>query len=726
MAKNLINDYPYTNMTYQNVDWLVEIVSKLVEKGKDNGEIKADDEVNAAYGQFINNYPYTNMTYQNIDWWINKVREIGAEQVKLIAQMETLQADVKNVVEKLGDKPDKLTTPEVVYATDNSTPPKTVGIRYTENAGEEGTIVMRDGIGSIAVPTAQDAQQAVPLEQMQAADNELNNKIEALDASTESALAGKVDKVTTGNKVYGTDNTGKQTTYSQASGQPTRYTLILRDANGCAKVADPVTDNDAATKKYVDSLPTGGGWTTVIDKTWTSDIKTANTIEFVDIPQSYVRPIQAMRIALWHDTPQVGAVYMDGVQLVLYAASENATTIDDYFPLANISDYFTSKDTTTATVDFVATQQDSLFIGGRWDDGTNISYGLARFKDANGNNVVPVPTDPAAILNTSKITNVDAAETAVNWTINAYLPNRTHKIYDYVDTPQTKTLTYATFNGKLDQKMTLPPDSSAAYTYILATAYEGATPATILPNMTKAQLDAFFSNASMNYVPDPYDITYTGSTYDELDSTLARYTANYSLSSGATFSITCYPVDTANTYGLKMYGRGNAGYVQISGTMQSTTRALQQVATITTNDYYNSDHTSNVVSQVITTDDTTNLPIGCFVCPRDTDNLIWVNQMEIEYSTTTPVSYKSFAEINVDVIDETFITKGTKRIDNNKYTSFNQKNILLKGSADDKRYNTIPNGYPAQIGFNVPYSTSAGTTETKIYAGSRLIVQIQY
>ena len=71
MAKNLINDYPYTNMTYQNVDWLVDIVSKLVEKGKDNGEIKADDEVAAAYDQFINNYPYTNMTYQNIDWWIN-------------------------------------------------------------------------------------------------------------------------------------------------------------------------------------------------------------------------------------------------------------------------------------------------------------------------------------------------------------------------------------------------------------------------------------------------------------------------------------------------------------------------------------------------------------------------------------------------------------------------------------------------------------------------------
>lgn len=582
MAKNLINDYPYTNMTYQNVDWLVEIVSKLVEKGKDNGEIKADDEVNAAYGQFINNYPYTNMTYQNIDWWINKVREIGAEQVKLIAQMETLQADVDNIVDKFGDKVDKLTTAETVYATDNSTPPKTVGIRYTENAGEEGTIVMRDGIGSIAVPTAQDAQQAVPLEQMQQADAELNNKIEALDAETESALSNKLDKVTTANQIYGTNSLGQQTTYSQIAGQATQYTIPLRDVNGCVKVATPVDDNDAATKAYVDEFA-GGGWVTIIDKTWTEDATTKYNI-VIDIPTEYQKQMSAIRMTYYNDTPQAGAVY--NPQIVNIGLVDGEKKAMSFMYTGNI---LPTKDSTDITVDFTSNAYDLPFNSSGYYDSNVDSYGMMRFKDSSGNYIEPIPTNPNAILNTSKITKamINGSEDTVNWTIDSYLPNRTH-----------------------------------------------------------------------------------------------------------TFS---YPQSSANP----------------------------TVVTFKSNDYYNSEHSTYIISQVIETSDSTNLPVGSFVCNQDS-SLLWVAGISIKFSSTTPVSYKNVVTRQAVVVGESIqVIAGSETLQH-AMTSFNSSvngNPLPSGYA---YYSGLKDGYPTKINIIPSASTSSGVTAQKIYAGSRIVVQAQY
>lgn len=65
-----------------------------------------------------------------------------------------------------------------------------------------------------------------------------------------------VSKVTTKAIVYGTDSTdGSQKTIAWDT-VPSSNTIVRRDSGGHVRTADPVADNDAATKAYVDSKKT--------------------------------------------------------------------------------------------------------------------------------------------------------------------------------------------------------------------------------------------------------------------------------------------------------------------------------------------------------------------------------------------------------------------------------------------------------------------------------------
>lgn len=93
-------------------------------------------------------------------------------------------------------------------------------------------------------------------------------------------LDAKVDEVTTANKVYGTDNSWNQTTYTVAT-NATASTIPVRGGNGVVSVWTPTANTHATTKKYVDDaiavIPEPGNWSLTIQKNWTTITPTGGT-----------------------------------------------------------------------------------------------------------------------------------------------------------------------------------------------------------------------------------------------------------------------------------------------------------------------------------------------------------------------------------------------------------------------------------------------------------------
>ena len=71
--------------------------------------------------------------------------------------------------------------------------------------------------------------------------------------ATASDISGKVNETNTANKVYGTDNSGNQTTYDVANASNVGGAVAKYDASGRLKTATPSASDDATNKDYVDS-----------------------------------------------------------------------------------------------------------------------------------------------------------------------------------------------------------------------------------------------------------------------------------------------------------------------------------------------------------------------------------------------------------------------------------------------------------------------------------------
>lgn len=79
------------------------------------------------------------------------------------------------------------------------------------------------------------------------------NYLSGVTSSVQTQLNNKVDKTSAAKKVYATDSSGNQTTISYSNTINASY-IVQRDANAQVIVPEvPVTDENAASKKYVDS-----------------------------------------------------------------------------------------------------------------------------------------------------------------------------------------------------------------------------------------------------------------------------------------------------------------------------------------------------------------------------------------------------------------------------------------------------------------------------------------
>ena len=635
-----INDYPYTNMTAQNIDWLIKAVVDLIHEGKTDEEIKNAPGISEAYGAFCNAYPYTNMTMQNIDWLISSVRELYDKEAtleetvtKIEAQMATLQVDVDNIVDKFGDKVDKTTEPSKIYGTDSDGMP----FLYTQTATETTlySVPLRNKNGAIVAAAAQQGDEVVNLTQM------------------DTALDGKVNT-------------------SSVNKNPTGNTIAQRTSIGTLKAATPQADDELATKKYVDdaikTAPTGG-WVTVIDKTWTED-ETNSTIS-IDIPAEYQKAMSELRLTYYNDTPQAGAVYSNPiVQARLYDGEREASFI-------YTGPILPTKDTKEFNVDWIST-------------GYNDVDNLRAFKDASGVYDKGIPTSNAmAPLNQSTITYADSQKN-----LDALLENRTHTV---IDGTTTKTYT-----GTLITDLHIEPPTTTNVTAIDFGIIE--QPLTV-------------DNITNRLTFKKGDITYTVSAVAE-----NRYDATYTTLSG-TLSPAGYFVYYVSGDSSGKWQKGRLYYTQNNDATISMDNALVVTdvsATYTTNDYYSSDNADVILSQVIGS--TNGKHIGELV-----DFNKSITACTFKWTGETAISYKNVVTRQASIVGEAFQVIAGAESAQNTMTSFNDHfingNPLSNGFAF---YSHLKNGYPTKVYLYPQSSTSNGVTAKKIYAGSRLVVQVQY
>lgn len=667
MANNIpVNNYPYTNMVYRNIDWLVDIVAKLVESGKDNGEIKVDADVSAAYSAFVNNYPYTNMVYQNIDWVIDSVRKIGAEQVKMAAQLETLAADVKNIVDKEGDKLDKLTRNNVVYATDGSTPAKTIGIGYSEKP-DEGTIVLRDAMGSVTVPAAVDDVQAVNKEQL------------------EAAVESKVDKVRKKNQIYGTDNNGNDTTFTQTSAAPQRYTIPLRDTNGCIKAGEPIAGEDAATKNYVDSSISG--WTRVVDEVVTNDIvlnpETEEGYQHYYVGIADLKPCKQLRAKLYINTPQEGAVFESGSPQIQVNGNDSEPA---FVPITDIQGLPT-EDTTPLEVEWESNGYEDI-------DGIRIVTYAGKAYDKG----IPTPNERAP-LGHSTITYTD---TPTN--LDSFLANRIHEVEAGVT---TKTYSYQEAIGQ-----PTPPSANNVLMYDWGILTEEFTSTSDFADRVMFYADPEATNDNP---------IVTMPTVNEWDSTFTTW--NCQLASGLTVIYYAKGLTDGQTSGPNTWQKGQLYTVDGAGNeypIAAKACKVESPVTVkyTTNDYYATNKPGILLSQVIAAENGKH--IGELVdFGKD------ISACAFNWSGEAAISYKQVIYAEAAVIDESIQTTCATYVKENTLTSFDSNAVKLQ---DNTKYcsGIFADGIVTQIRYKLPKSTSNGVNAQKIYAGSRLILELKY
>ena len=135
-----------------------------------------------------------------------------------------------------------------------------------------------------------------------------------------------------------------------------------------------------------------------------------------------------------------------------------------------------------------------------------------------------------------------------------------------------------------------------------------------------------------------------------------------------------------------------------------------------------------IISQILTSTDETNLPIGSFICVQRRDLKFALN-ISIAFTSTASVSYKNVVTRQASIVGESFQVIAGAESAQNAMTSFDNTLDSINGnplSNGYAYYSHLKNGYPTKVYVYPKPSTSNGATTKKIYAGSRLVVQVRY
>lgn len=197
----------------------------------------------------------TDMVVIHIDDTTHKVTATVTD--KSITKAKLAQA-VQDTLDKADSAVQSVT---LESGTDNGTVKLTVGETVTDNIAVKGL-----GSAAYKADTAFDAAGAADAVLGAEADTAdkttvygVKKALTEAQTSLTTEIGKKVDKLTSlaGNKpgVY-TDNGSGTIALTEVATDATANTIVKRDANGKITVAEPATDTDAATKKYVDDKAT--------------------------------------------------------------------------------------------------------------------------------------------------------------------------------------------------------------------------------------------------------------------------------------------------------------------------------------------------------------------------------------------------------------------------------------------------------------------------------------
>ena len=289
----------------------------------------------------INNYPYTNMVYQNVDWMVDEVEEAKAMSERAEQTVQEMNSRVSTLETDMLGAQAQLAAHEVAI---------------NQNSTEISTL--RDSLSNVSGKvTDLDAQlpvvRATAISAEEKADkntNDITQLTTKVDQNTTNIAANtteistKVTKAGAPKILYGTNHASREAalSYSQAA---QNNTIVQRTEEGTIRTNPPTNIFDATNKKYVDKLK----WTTILDDTFEAD-SDSNLKNYTNF--TYVNNCEGLRIYTVIDNGDTNPTLYDSTDLNISINNEYLFSIAGGVPKDFTTDLKTEDFTNLYTWDW--------------------------------------------------------------------------------------------------------------------------------------------------------------------------------------------------------------------------------------------------------------------------------------------------------------------------------------------------------------------------------------